>query len=296
MKKLLLLLIFVFVLPCAWAQDFTNTSDSIQSIEDRSHRTYLKIAAWNIRIFSKNRTDEELAQICKVAKNFDFIAVVELRDEEVLKRMVEMMAKNHRKRFAYEISEKVGNVGGGHTELYAFLYNTSFIKVVTPGKIYNTPNMFRKPYYATFKADQFDFTVIATHVIWGDKVSQRREEINRLADIYTAVQRKDPNEQDIILLGDFNRNPEDDLAWGPMKSKTGMTHLFSSPEKSMIWDSHLYDNIWFQSHYTTEYTLDRGIIHFDEEDFGNDDKAASKAVSDHRPVWGKFRITGPDDD
>ena len=29
---------------------------------------------------------------------------------------------------------------------------------------------------------------------------------------------------------------------------------------------------------------------FDEIDFGNDDKAANLAVSDHRPVWVVFRI------
>ena len=35
---------------------------------------------------------------------------------------------------------------------------------------------------------------------------------------------------------------------------------------------------------------------FDVTVFGNDDRAASLAVSDHRPIWARFRIDLPDDD
>ena len=45
----------------------------------------------------------------------------------------------------------------------------------------------------------------------------------------------------------------------------------------------------------TEYTGESGIDRFDEIHFGNDDAAASLAVSDHRPVWGIFRIDADDD-
>jgi hypothetical protein len=34
----------------------------------------------------------------------------------------------------------------------------------------------------------------------------------------------------------------------------------------------------------------------DVEVFENDDKAASLAVSDHRPIWATFDMDGPDDD
>ena len=71
-----------------------------------------------------------------------------------------------------------------------------------------------------------------------------------------------------------------------------MTHLFKLPNKSHIRDSSLYDNIFFQTQYVTEYLGSSGIDKFDEMDFGNDDKAANLAVSDHRPVWAVFRIDG----
>ena len=75
-----------------------------------------------------------------------------------------------------------------------------------------------------------------------------------------------------------------------------MIRLFELPQKSHIRDSSLYDNIFFQTDYVTEYLGSSGIDRFDETDFGNDDKAANLAVSDHRPVWAVFRTDLDDDD
>jgi hypothetical protein len=51
----------------------------------------------------------------------------------------------------------------------------------------------------------------------------------------------------------------------------------------------LYDNIWFQAHYTKEFTGRYGIIKFDEVLYGNDDKKASLMISDHRHLWADFK-------
>ena len=74
-----------------------------------------------------------------------------------------------------------------------------------------------------------------------------------------------------------------------------MEHLFSLPAKTNIRDTKLYDNIWFQSRYVTEYNGTKGIDKFDETFFADDDKSASLAVSDHRPIWAEF-TTDKDDD
>lgn len=260
--------------------------------------SYLKFASWNIRIFSNSRSDDELRAICRVAKNFDFISILELRDEQVLQRMVAMLKSEFRRSYSYDLSPYVGFADEDRSsrELCAFLYNNTFIQRIGTGRLYNDSAFFRKPYYNTFRAGTFDFTVVAIHVIWGDSVEARRKEIQKLAEMYRTIQNADAGENDIILVGDFNRDPDDDLAWGPLKAISSMVHLFDLPEKSMIWDTHLYDNIWFQSCYTREYNLNRGITRFDETDFDDDDEAASLAVSDHRPVWSSFTITGTDDD
>ena len=119
----------------------------------------------------------------------------------------------------------------------------------------------------------------------------RRAEIMALADVYQHVQAANGAEDDVLLVGDFNMNPDDEEAYRNLLAFPSMTHLFDMSQKSLIWDSNLYDNIFFQTDYVTEYTGESGIDRFDETDFEND-KAANRAVSDHRPVWATFRMDG----
>lgn len=255
---------------------------------------HVKIASWNIRILSNTRTDAELHMIGQVIQKFDFVAIMELRDSLVLDRLVQIMQKDFGKTYKYELSPKVGSAT--QKELYAFLYAYPAFSVVKSGKLFEQISFFRQPFYATFRVGNFDFTPIVIHVVWGTSVPERRKEINNLAQVYRSIQDEDPRENDVILVGDFNRNPDDDLAWGPLHTLPSMVHLFNLPEKSMILDTNLYDNMLFQSQYVRECTLDRGIVRFDETDFGNNDEAASEAVSDHRPIWALYQVNGVDDD
>lgn len=253
----------------------------------------LKLASWNIRIFSKDRSDSELQKICDNIKDYDFVAVLELRDEEILKRTENMLAKTG-KDYDYQISDEVGR---GVKERYAFLYDIKKVSVVTPGKVYSDKgdHFIREPYYATFRSGNFDFTIIATHIVWGDKISERRAEIQKIAEVYEQIQDGDKSEQDVILVGDFNREPNDEKAFSGLRSIPSMKNLFDLPDKTVIFDSNLYDNMWFQTKYVKEYSGKKGINKFDEIDFGNDDKKASLAVSDHRPVWAEFETSADDD-
>ena len=257
-------------------------------------KSTFRLAAWNIRIFSNgSRNDDELHHIAKVLIDYDFIAIVELRDEVVLRR-TEAVLEGMGRDYDYVASPPVG---ARVKERYAFLFDPQIVHVIEDGEVFPDPNdaFLREPYFATFKAGEFDFTAIAVHVIWGDTVNQRRQEVQELANVYQAVQAADDAEQDVILLGDFNRNPDDQLAYAPLLSIPSMEHLFQLPQKSHIKDTSLYDNIFFQTEHVTEYIGDSGIEHFDESHFGNDDAAASLAASDHRPVWGTFRIDADDD-
>ncbi len=276
---------------CSERDDASNLKTDILTDPGRST---IRLAAWNIRIFSDNsRNDAELQLIANVLIDYDFIAVIELKDETVLRRaesVLELMGRD----YDYLLSRPVG---GKVKERYAFLFDQKLVDVLEDGMVFPDPNdaFLREPYSASFRAGQFDFTTISAHVIWGDSVPPRQREVGELANVYRAVQAMNGVEQDVILLGDFNRNPDDLLAYQPLMSIPGMTHLFQLPEKSHIKDTSLYDNILFQASYVTEYTGNSGIDRFDETDFGNDDKAASLAVSDHRPVWAEFRIDTDDD-
>ena len=118
----------------------------------------IRLASWNIRIFSDgSRDDAELNQICQTLKDYDFVSIVELRDEKVLHR-TEVMLQAMGKDYDYQVSDAVGR---GVKERYAFLYDTSKVEVVEPGKIFPDPEdvFIREPYYATFRSGEFDFTI-----------------------------------------------------------------------------------------------------------------------------------------
>lgn len=258
----------------------------------------LRFASWNVRILSDgSRDDTELKKIAQTLIDYDFISIVELRDETVLKRLDTILI-GMGKDYDYDVSPPVGR---GVKERVAFLYDPTFIEVVQAGEVYpdaadGKDDFIRDPYWATFRAGKFDFSVIAVHIIWGSRVGDRRDEIMALAPVYDHVQKENgPHEDDILLVGDFNRDTGDLKAFGALMAMPSMTSLFHLPQKSHIKDSSLYDNILFQTDYVKEYTGTAGIDKFDETDFGNDDKAANDAVSDHRPVWATFRINTDDD-
>ena len=262
-----------------------------------SKRSELKLAAWNIRILSdKSRNDDELLRIAQTLIDYDFIAISELRDEKVLKRIQRILSASGAE-YGYLISDPVGLEGSPHRERYAFLYYKGLVSVVKDGELYpdaadGTDDFVRDPYWATFRAGKFDFSIIAVHVIWGDTVRGRQAEVMALGEVYKYVQEANGAEDDVLLVGDFNRNPIDAGAYSNIMAIPSMIRLFEFPQKSHIRDSSLYDNIFFQADYVTEYLGSSGIDKFDETDFGNDDQAASLAVSDHRPVWAVFRIDG----
>ncbi len=99
-------------------------------------------------------------------------------------------------------------------------------------------------------------------------------------------------ENDILLMGDFNLSP-DDKGFEELLALEGMTAVNTQIPTSI--KDRLYDNIWFQKNYTQEYTGKFGVFKFDEILYGNDDKAASLEVSDHRPLWAIFDTSADDD-
>ena len=264
--------------------------------ERRVEKRTVDLAAWNVRLFSdKSRDSAEVKRIAEVLINYDVVALVELRDEQVLKRTVRQLEAMGRG-YEYLISPPVGR---HMKERFGFLYDPSSVTVVAPGQVFDdgadgNDDFIRDPYFATFRAGSFDFTAIAVRVIWG-KVEERQREIQNLAELYLNLQHADANENDVILLGDFNHNPDDGRAFAPLQSIPSMIYLFDLPLTSHVEDASLHDNIFFQSGHTAEYTGECGIDKFDETDWANKDRAASQAVSDRRPVWARFWMHLDDD-
>jgi endonuclease/exonuclease/phosphatase family metal-dependent hydrolase len=267
----------------------------------------IKIATWNIRDLSTNsRSDFELLQISYILQNYDFIAIQEVNDQEVILRLVYWL-KVLDNSYGSLFSPPSGT--GSEKEHYTFLYRKKYIKRVGSWKLAEG-DFARPPFIASFKSANFDFTAISVHVCFacsGLGKEGRRLEIQRLTSLYRNL--LNGKEKDILLMGDFNLEPNDGAflnlqAVGSTQPILTCDSDEECTQLSTTRETNLFDNLWFDRDHVNEYENEHGIFDFDEELFedpsGNTgdyrERYARLAVSDHRPIWAKFRIDLTDDD
>lgn len=268
--KYILIFLLIIIQSCSSCLVFQDTKKTA-SIENTN---YITLASWNIRYFSTgSRDDEELAVIASIIKRYDIIALQEVRDEEVIKRLIKIIPE-----YNYLISPAVGTIR--QKEHYVYLYKSALLAPLGDAYIYPDPenNFIREPFVSSFRAAQFDFTLCNIHVLWGNSKAERREEIMLLDDVMVYVDKMNGPENDNILLGDFNF-PADDHGW-----EMGDYTAAIPPGVATTIKGSSYDNFWFITYITEEYTGDYEVYNFDEILYNNDDNAASLAVSDHRPI------------
>jgi len=312
--------LFLFVLPLTLPGVGIRAEGHDAEAEEKDT---LRLAVWNIRRFGhieQVRCENHLEIIAEVISQYDLVVIVEFMDTEIdvvegkkakLKdgskqsdflRLLDLLPN---KKYGYRISKEAGKGFGGN-ERYAVLFNRNLVFVVTEGVTDQDPDdkFTRNPYWITFKAGNFDFTIIANHIYYGDDddaaVNRRQIEIEDLKKLYHTIQEKDEKENDILVVGDFNLLPGDksfewsggasDNLWEnvkPLFDKDGEGTTLSKTPK-------LYDNIFFDTKELREYhesALDKfHITYFDG------DKRVARRVSDHLPVTAEFKIRLKDDD
>lgn len=182
-----------------------------------------------------------------------------------------------------------------NSETVSILPNGETVESLGQGKLWtDTEDWFSKePFTASFRAGDFDFTLINFHAIIGSSENEIRTEGALIDDVYQAIQDEDPLENDVIVLGNFNLAPED---LGMVQMNGLLTPLIKGDTKTTVTASSLVDNIWLPSASSIEYTGRYGVDRFDQTVYGDDDEAATMAVSDHRPVWARFATSREDDD
>lgn len=255
---------------------------------------HVRLATWNLKQFTERdragQSPPDLVTIAKIIREgqFDLVAIQEVQPRT---QMVEKLRRQLNEPWRHAVSEVTGN-----HERYGFLWRGDRIELVEGPKLIEAADasVFRRvPAMATFRAGNFDFTVISVHLYYGDKANnpQRQGEAAAVARFARDWQARE-TEKDLIILGDFNE----------MRANGNM-HLFEAAgferlnrEATNLSSTEVYDNLLINPRFTREYAQRVGVVRFDEMHFANRDKEAAESVSDHRPVWGDFDTTGPDDD
>ncbi|CAH0482508.1 unnamed protein product [Peronospora belbahrii] len=252
-------------------------SDVRQSVfpipsHDNSDDRALIVASWNIRNISRQKSTFLLQRIADVLCEFDLVALQEVRDLIVLKRLKTMLLG-----WDYVVSDPVGRKSPGkktRAERYAFFFRRCVVRLVDKCLLMEDRNnvLTRLPCVATFQATKeagvsnLKLALMNVHVSFGKKEHRHDEivEINRLAnEISTSA----PNGRKVVVLGDFNLSPQDVL--GTLGSQK--MALIRAPLSTTVFGK-LYDNIWLdrddfgrQNAFDgkIKYHMDSGVLRVD---------------------------------
>jgi endonuclease/exonuclease/phosphatase family metal-dependent hydrolase len=134
-----------------------------------------------------------------------------------------------------------------------------------------------------------DYTFINWHTVFGT-TAQRQAEIERIATVFKSIQDASGSDQDVILVGDHNRDATS--AWWNNLTSLSPTVGYKVNEYTTINSScgyaSRYDHFWFQAIYVTEYSTSGRDYIADLCAFRND-------LSDHAPVYLQLYSTADTD-
>ena len=215
----------------------------------------LIIGSWNIRDFDhgKPRENESYHYIAEIIDNFDICAVQEIKDDlEPLKRIMSLLGGH----WSYFVSDVTAGEAG-NSERFAFLYNRNKIsfrniigEIVLDKKFLIDPKksgdiagsqIARTPFFASFQAGWFRFTLCSAHITFA-KNELRRQEIAEISRILAERANAKNHDEVYVFLGDMNIDSPSNSTMKALE-KNGMTvPLFG--ETNQKGDKH-FDQIAF---------------------------------------------------
>ena len=255
----------------------------------------LTIASWNIEQFGQAKFNDSirLGRIANGVKEFDVIAIQEIvhaasQGQDVVDRLTDAIEDEHRRSYDHALGDRTG-CPGGRVEQYAVLFDSEILEQVgnahsIPDDASQTDNMCRDPLVVQLRVIGMTttFTLIVVHTD-PNPVSALNRDLNALGRIYQEVQADDPQDDDVILLGDLNAEP------GNLRGLGNVPDLvYAVPDTgTMVLSASRNDNIVFQWTPTGEdYTGRAGV--FQVAKFLGISEPDADRLSDHQPVYAVF--------
>lgn len=293
MKKYITLgvLLMTFLSGCKYdLTDMTGkttqkTEPTIETIigHPQTLENQISIGTFNIQVFGKTKRSKEdvMSKLVEIVEDYNIIAIQEFRDVsmETVPYFLEKI-NSHGNNYSVVASERLGRTNS--KERYAFYYDNEMIEYLNRSFTYpdNEDVFEREPFIAYFKAKKgnFDFYLVNIHT----KPEDAENEIKNLDKVVKYVLQEDPQEKDVIILGDFNA---DGSYYDEDKKNLGEQYFWAITDKmdTTVADSdNTYDRIVFIKKDTeTDYAYKSGIDRFSKRWTGIE----FKEISDHYPAW-----------
>ena len=211
-----------------------------QEIRGARRSNSLIIGSWNIRAFDEGRPrmDESYHYLAEIIDHFDICAIQEVKNDLApLRRLIKCLGPS----WDFFVSD-VTEGGPGNRERMAFLYNRNRVffrnligELVLPAnELVNNKQIARSPFFASFQAGWFKFTLCSAHIVYGgsskDDLMLRAEEIRAISDV--LAKRSSKTGEVWVLLGDMNIEDAGDDIMAAMTEKGLHVPLFGATNLS----------------------------------------------------------------
>lgn len=258
----------------------------------------VRVGAFNIQVFgqAKLAKPEVMSALVEIAQHFDVLVVQEVRDrtEQTADEFLALI--NAESERSYEMYEGPRLGSTNSKEQYVLYFVPSRVELIFADVLADPERLFERPPLVAFlQAGNFDFTLVAIHVRPDDAAA----ELEALATVARLILEENPDERDVILLGDFNADgryfDEQQLpvVFPPELFQVVITDDMITTTKT----ENTYDRIIL-----TDGTIGHEYIADSAQPFvfdlvlSIDDLEFVAAVSDHYPVIAEFSIVLEDDD
>jgi len=302
MSKRTLPLLVVLLLAVASYYAFTQMSPTPPEEEDGDVVEWesIRIAAFNVQVFGKTKREKEdvMGYLALIAREFDVVLIQEIRDAsgETAPSYLALINQAGGPAYAYVESPRLGRTTS--KEAYAYFYNTESVELIEGSEcVYNdTGEVFeREPFIAGFRSGGFDFTLVGIHT----KPDDAYNEIGNLTLVVQSILDGDPQEGDVIVLGDFNADGSyfDEGDTGNPLKDPAYFWVVANDVDTMTKTDWTYDRmVMTNATHGWEYVEgSASVLYFDEE-YGIEDPELVWAISDHYPIYAEFRTDLADDD
>lgn len=255
----------------------------------------VQIASFNIQVFGKTKLENtaQMETVKKILRQFDLVAIQEIRNQDPNHLEIFLQKINEGETVNYEgiIGPRLGRTS--NKEQYVYIWNPQKVRYLNDGRTLADPDddFEREPLIASFKAGNFDFTMVMIHV----RPEEAGYELKNLAEAIEQLV-SNSKEKDFIVLGDFNADGDYFDESLLQITFPAWTQLITNDMDTMVKTDWTYDRIMISKNVQKRVVPGGSHPWYWDQHFGERDPNVVKRLSDHYPVVAQFYTHLPDND
>ena len=251
-------------------------------IVSRREPNSLIIGSWNIKHFDggRSRLPESFHYIAEIVDHFDICAIQEAKDLPSLRRLKRLLGPT----WDFFVNDQTTG-DAGNNERMAYFYNRNKVSfrnligelVYPPDELPGGEQPSRTPFFASFQAGWFKFTLCSAHIVSEDKPGRptRQQEI---ALIGKTLKKRAKKEDEVhIFMGDFN---QDDMNDDGMRDLNTMGYIIPDfgPTNVGMERKH-FDHITFIGPHDESDLMEHGAVDWREVVYSDADRDAYEDIA-----------------